>query len=37
MRWLLTLLPVACLAGNVELRWDPSPDGVAGYRVYWET
>jgi len=28
-------LGVRAWAGTVTLQWDPSPDQVAGYRVYW--
>ena len=42
MKWLLTMLMLACVAAagaeRLTLAWDPSPSGeVAGYQLYWGT
>jgi hypothetical protein len=31
----LLLVPVDAFAGRITLAWDPSPDPVAGYTIYW--
>src|SRR5687767_256755 len=33
----LLLVPISAFAGRVTLAWDPSPDPVSGYRVYYGT